>query len=187
MQTTSMQILKDNKYKNLKGGFNMFKTMNKRIKNEKGLTLIELLAVIVILAIVAAIAVPAIGNIINNSEIKAVKADALNILNSANLYVTENPDVSTILYTPKSGSTAASWTITPIANSNATLGEFDEFIQSLGSFSEEGFTITNTAGTVSISTTDTISAGGKTITFSNAVIDNINADSATTDTNVTIQ
>lgn len=33
----------------------------KLLKNEKGLTLVELLAVIVILAIIAAIAVPAIG------------------------------------------------------------------------------------------------------------------------------
>ncbi|HWL13758.1 MAG TPA: prepilin-type N-terminal cleavage/methylation domain-containing protein, partial [Ureibacillus sp.] len=61
----------------------MFKTMNKRIKNEKGLTLIELLAVIVILAIVAAIAVPAIGNIIENSKIKALKSDAANIISAA--------------------------------------------------------------------------------------------------------
>ena len=90
MQTTSMQILKDNKYKNLKGGFNMFKTLNKRIKNEKGLTLIELLAVIVILAIVAAIAIPAIGNIIDNSRFSAVKADAINAINAANIYFAEN-------------------------------------------------------------------------------------------------
>ena len=50
----------------------MFKNMKKQLNNEKGLTLIELLAVIVILAIIAAIAVPAIGNIINNSKDKAV-------------------------------------------------------------------------------------------------------------------
>ncbi|MDI7741493.1 prepilin-type N-terminal cleavage/methylation domain-containing protein [Lysinibacillus fusiformis] len=75
----------------------MFKTMNKRIKNEKGLTLIELLAVIVILAIVAAIAVPAIGNIIENSRYKAVKADAINIINAANLYFTENSHEEDVL------------------------------------------------------------------------------------------
>lgn len=73
---------------------NMFKKlMNKRVlKNEKGLTLIELLAVIVILAIVAAIAIPAIGNIIENSRYKAVKSDAINIINSANIYFTDNSD-----------------------------------------------------------------------------------------------
>ena len=65
--------------------------MNKKLlKNQKGLTLIELLAVIVILAIVAAIAVPAIGNIIENSRYNAVKADAINALNAAHLYYTDN-------------------------------------------------------------------------------------------------
>lgn len=71
------------------------KIMNKKLlKNQKGLTLIELLAVIVILAIVAAIAIPAIGNIINNSKFNGVKADAINVLNAANLYYTDNPDAT---------------------------------------------------------------------------------------------
>ncbi len=39
----------------------MKKFLQKRLKNEKGLTLVELLAVIVILGIIAAIAVPSIG------------------------------------------------------------------------------------------------------------------------------
>ena len=68
----------------------MFQQMKKRMKNEKGLTLIELLAVIVILAIIAAIAIPAIGNIIDSSRVKAAKADAANILNAANIYFAEN-------------------------------------------------------------------------------------------------
>lgn len=68
----------------------MFQQMKKRIKNEKGLTLIELLAVIVILAIVAAIAIPAIGNIIENSRSKAVVSDAVNVMNAASIYFTEN-------------------------------------------------------------------------------------------------
>ena len=68
----------------------MLQQMKKRLKNEKGLTLIELLAVIVILAIIAAIAIPAIGNIIDNSRIKAIKSDAVNIINAANLYYTDN-------------------------------------------------------------------------------------------------
>ena len=67
----------------------MFKKV-KHLKNEKGLTLIELLAVIVILAIIAAIAIPAIGNIIDNQRIKAVKADAANIISAANIYYADN-------------------------------------------------------------------------------------------------
>ena len=41
----------------------MKRKMKALLKNEKGLTLIELLAVIVILGIIAAIAVPSIGGI----------------------------------------------------------------------------------------------------------------------------
>ncbi|WP_301108361.1 type II secretion system protein [Sporosarcina sp.] len=70
----------------------MKKFLQKKLKNEKGLTLVELLAVIVILGIIAAIAVPAIGNIIDNSRIKATHADALNIISAANLYLAEHPD-----------------------------------------------------------------------------------------------
>lgn len=73
-------------------GANHMKKMKQLLKNQKGMTLIELLAVIVILAIVAAIAVPAIGNIIENSRIKAAKADAVNILNAANLYFVDNSE-----------------------------------------------------------------------------------------------
>ncbi|MFJ5562279.1 prepilin-type N-terminal cleavage/methylation domain-containing protein [Lysinibacillus xylanilyticus] len=74
----------------------MFKKImdKKLLKNQKGLTLIELLAVIVILAIVAAIAIPAIGNIIDNSKFNGVKADAINVINAANLYYTDNPDAT---------------------------------------------------------------------------------------------
>ncbi len=64
--------------------------MKERLKNQKGLTLIELLAVIVILGIIAAIAIPSVGNIINNSKYGAIKSDALMILNAAKLYEAEN-------------------------------------------------------------------------------------------------
>lgn len=74
----------------------MFELLKKRIKNEKGLSLVELLAVIVILGIVAAIAIPAIGNIIENSRYNAVKSDAINVLNAANLYFTDNSDKNTV-------------------------------------------------------------------------------------------
>lgn len=74
------------------GGFNMFKTIKKQLKNEKGLTLVELLAVIVILGIIAAIAIPAIGNIITNSKYNAAKADALNVLNAAQMYFLDEAD-----------------------------------------------------------------------------------------------
>ncbi|SKA90829.1 MULTISPECIES: type II secretion system protein [Sporosarcina] len=68
----------------------MKKFLQKKLKNEKGLTLVELLAVIVILGIIAAIAVPAIGNIITNSKVNALKADGQNVLAAAQMYFTEN-------------------------------------------------------------------------------------------------
>lgn len=69
----------------------MKKKYQQMMKNEKGLTLVELLAVVVILGIIAAIAVPSIGNIIENSRVKAIKADALMVLSAADMYFIENP------------------------------------------------------------------------------------------------
>ncbi|MDE3839778.1 prepilin-type cleavage/methylation domain-containing protein [Bacillus methanolicus] len=68
----------------------MLQKLGKRLKNQKGLTLIELLAVIVILGIIAAIAVPSIGGIIQKSKEDAVKADAIQVLNAAKTYVAAN-------------------------------------------------------------------------------------------------
>lgn len=68
----------------------MKKFLQKKLKNEKGMTLIELLAVIVIIAIIAAIAIPAIGNIIENSRHGAARADVQNVLSAGSLYFTEN-------------------------------------------------------------------------------------------------
>ena len=59
--------------------------MKKFLKNQKGLTLVELLAVIVILGIIAAIAVPAIGNIIENSRKDAQVANAEALYDAARL------------------------------------------------------------------------------------------------------
>ncbi|WP_438298189.1 prepilin-type N-terminal cleavage/methylation domain-containing protein [Sporosarcina sp. FA15] len=74
----------------------MKKLLKKRLNNEKGLTLVELLAVIVILGIIAAIAIPSIGGIIDNSRVKAIKADAQNILSAGNLYFVENSDKTAV-------------------------------------------------------------------------------------------
>jgi len=60
----------------------MFKRL---LKNEKGLTLIELLAVVVILGIISAIAVPSIGGLIDNTKKDAHIANAQQMVNAARL------------------------------------------------------------------------------------------------------
>lgn len=64
--------------------------LKKLFKNEKGLTLIELLAVIVILGIIAAIAVPSIGGIIEKTRQDAQKAEAIQIISSAKMHMASN-------------------------------------------------------------------------------------------------
>lgn len=58
----------------------------KQYKDERGLTLVELLAVIVILAIVATIAFVAIGNVMENSRKDALVSNGLQMIESAKLY-----------------------------------------------------------------------------------------------------
>jgi type IV pilus assembly protein PilA len=96
------------------------KIMLKRlIKNEKGLTLIELLAVIVILGIIAAIAIPSIGGLINKTREDAVKADAVQLLNAAKLYATTNP---------KQIENATGGLVLSKGQSDTDPGELDEYL-----------------------------------------------------------
>jgi len=70
----------------------MFKRL---LKNERGLTLIELLAVVVILGIISAIAVPSIGGLIDNTKKDAHIANAQQIVNAARLaYASDSTDTS---------------------------------------------------------------------------------------------
>lgn len=63
----------------------MKKTLQ-RLKNERGLTLVELLAVIVILAIIAVIAFVFIGGVIENSKKDAHIANAQQAISAAKLH-----------------------------------------------------------------------------------------------------
>lgn len=64
----------------------MVNKLRKMLKNEKGFTLVELLAVIVILGIIVAIAIPAIGNIIDSAQEDADDAEDQLIIDAARLY-----------------------------------------------------------------------------------------------------
>jgi type IV pilus assembly protein PilA len=66
----------------------MFKRLwGKHVKNQRGLTLIELLATIVILGIISAIAVPSIGGLITGSKKDAAISNAQQAVNAAKIYV----------------------------------------------------------------------------------------------------
>lgn len=153
----------------------MKKLLKKRL-NQKGLTLIELLAVIVILAIVAAIAVPAIGNLIENSRYNAIKADGLNVLSAANLYFSENPD--------KSAVTVAELKTAKLLD---TSGKILDTVGSTASTINKP--TTGSSGALTLTTGALKFSGDKTVTFTSASVDNINGDTtkgSAVSTNVTI-
>lgn len=131
----------------------MFNTLKKRIKNEKGLSLVELLAVIVILAIVAAIAIPAIGNIIDSSRVKAAKADAANVYSAAQIYFTENTAAET--FTGKSTDTTGDWLA---------------YVTDLGTITE--FTVKKADKTITTKGT----SGGKNYTIAATTLSNLNVE-----------
>ena len=56
-----------------------------KLKNQKGFTLIELMATLAILALIVAIAIPAVGSIIDKAEKGADEANVALIENSAQL------------------------------------------------------------------------------------------------------
>lgn len=65
------------------------KLTKKLHKDQRGLTLIELLAVIVILAIIAAIAIPSVNSIIKNSEARAQVENAKLIISTARMAIAD--------------------------------------------------------------------------------------------------
>ncbi|MFC0522448.1 prepilin-type N-terminal cleavage/methylation domain-containing protein [Pontibacillus salicampi] len=74
----------------------MVKKLRNSFGNEKGFTLVELLAVIVILGIIAAIAVPAIGSIIGNTKDEAHNANAITMIEASRIAYASGTDTETV-------------------------------------------------------------------------------------------
>lgn len=125
----------------------MIQKVQKKLKDQRGLTLVELLAVVVILGIVAAIAIVAIGGIIDNSKRDAIRADAIQLINGANLYKSQHGDLP------------------------ENLDEVKEFVEVSLDWSGVAFSEVGNATAIS----GTGKNGEVSITFTNATIEMINS------------
>jgi len=90
----------------------------KLLKNQKGLTLVELLAVIVILGVIAAIAIPSIGGVIKSSKLNADTESESLLRETAIRYLTDmDPDGNG----KKSDGTTAVTGLTFVSGGDSTL------------------------------------------------------------------
>ena len=87
------------------------------MKNNKGITLIELLIIVVIIGIIAAVSVPAVGRIITNTQNRALEASLINMEQSVRLYRLDRRDLDpesffeVMRFNPNVSTTNANWEI----------------------------------------------------------------------------
>jgi type IV pilus assembly protein PilA len=76
----------------LKGGENVLRAIQKRLRNKKGFTLIELIVVLAVLGIIAAIAVPNFTGVKDSAKRKADELSVKTINKAIQLYIAETDD-----------------------------------------------------------------------------------------------
>jgi type IV pilus assembly protein PilA len=118
----------------------MLQKMKKRIKNQRGMTLVELLAVIVILGIISAIAVPSIGGIIEKTKKDAKVAEAIQIINAAKLAHASN---SNITHWKETADTAANPKIGGLSEYLSNVKDVDKDFEVEYDTTDKVYTITN--------------------------------------------
>lgn len=80
----------------------MLMKLRKKIKNQKGFTLVELMVVIAIIGVLAAIAVPKLTSSTNSAKVAKIQADLRTIDSALTLYAADTgvtPDTSTTIAT----------------------------------------------------------------------------------------
>ncbi len=135
------------------------------LKQQRGMTLFELLGVLIVLGIVAAIAIPAVSGVINQSEKDADLRTRERVANQAELYInaldidgnckldaggnTTTVDIASSVTCTSTGSPAVTTVVITTAHlkSLGYLEELPKSQQNNGTYSQVTVTYTNTGST----------------------------------------